>query len=132
MLLLLLVILWTGSGWNWHISIPHRKYQVKPHQCLWFSAACAAAMAHRNHFYCLYQQIKSFESTVKFRWVSNHCKRVLEAAKLPYVNKTKESMTSQKLGSRDFWQIPNSPKRKVNLLYLVYLTAQKCCLLHLT
>ena len=31
-----------------------------------------------------------------------------EAAKFAYANKTKESITSQKLGSRDFWQIPNS------------------------
>ena len=45
---------------------------------------------------------------VKFRQASNHCKRVLEAAKLAYANKTKESITSQKLGSRDFWQIANS------------------------
>ena len=32
---------------------------------------------------------------------------VLEAAKLAYANKT-ESITSQKLGSRDFWRIANS------------------------
>ena len=36
---------------------------------------------------------------------SSHCKRVLEAAKLACANKTKESITSQKLGSQDFWQI---------------------------
>ena len=54
------------------------------------------------------QQSKSFDSKVKFKQVSNHCKRVLEAAKLTYANKTKESITSQKLGSRDFWRIANS------------------------
>ena len=37
-----------------------------------------------------------------FRKASNHCKRVLEAAKVTYATKTKESITSQKLGSRDF------------------------------
>ena len=31
------------------------------------------------------------------------CKRVLEAAKLAFANQTKESITSQKLGSQDFW-----------------------------
>ena len=56
----------------------------------------------------MYQKDKSSESKVKFRQVSNCCKRVLEAAKLAYANKTKESITSQKLGSRDFWQIANS------------------------
>ena len=54
-------------------------------------------------FFHLYQQIKSYKSEVKFRQASNHCKRVLEAAKLAVANKTKESITSQKLGSWDFW-----------------------------
>ena len=70
--------------------------------------ACAAAIVHRNHFFRLYQQNKSTESKVKFRQASNRCKRVLEAAKLAYATKTKESITSQKLGSRDFWRIANS------------------------
>ena len=35
---------------------------------------------------------------VKFTQASNCCKRVLEAAKLAYVNKIKESILSQKLG----------------------------------
>ena len=37
---------------------------------------------------------------------------VLEAAKLAYTNKKKESSTSQKLGSRDFWCIANSVLNK--------------------
>ena len=74
--------------------IPHRKYQVKPHSSPWFSAACAAAIVHRNHIFCLYQQNKSSESKVKFRRASNCRKRVLEAAKLAYATKTKESITS--------------------------------------
>ena len=37
------------------VYIPHRKYQVKPHISPWFSAACAAAIFHRNYFFCLYQ-----------------------------------------------------------------------------
>ena len=88
--------------------MPHRKYQVKPHSSPWFSAACAAAIVHRNHCFRLYQQNKSFESKVKFRQASNRCKRVLEGAKLAYATKTKESITSKKLGSRDFWRIANS------------------------
>ena len=65
-----------------------------------------------NHFFHLYQKDKSFDSKVKFRQASNRCKRVLEAAKLAYANKTKESITSQKLGSRDFWRIANSVLNK--------------------
>ena len=96
---------WVQVGIDVYIS--HRKYQVKSHSSPWFSAACTAAMVHKNHFSCLYQQNNS-ESKVKFRQASNCYKRVFEAAKLAYATKTKESITSQKLGSRDFWRIANS------------------------
>ena len=69
------------------VYIPHRNYQVKPHSSLWFSAACAAAIVHRNHFFRLYQREKSSDSKVKFSQASNRCKRVLEAAKLAYAKK---------------------------------------------
>ena len=92
------------------LYVPHRKYQVKPHSSPWFSAACGAAIVHRNHFFCSYQQNKSSESKVKFKQASNRW--VLEAAKLAYANKTKESITFQKLGSRDFWRIANSVLNK--------------------
>ena len=65
------------------VYIPHRKYQVKPHSSLWFSAV------HRNCFFHLYQKDKSSDSKVKFRQASNCCKRVLEVAKLAYANKTR-------------------------------------------
>ena len=39
--------------------------------------------------------------------MSNHCKRVLEAAKLAHANNT-----YQKLGSWDFWQIANNVLNK--------------------
>ena len=94
------------------VYMPHCKYQVKLHSSSWFSAACAAAIVHRNNFFHLYQQNKFSESKVKFRQASNRCKRVLEAAKLAYATKTKESITSLKLGSRDFWQIANSVLNK--------------------
>ena len=92
---------WVQVGIDVYIS--HRKYQVKPHSSQWFSAACAAAIVNRNHFFHLSQKDKSSDSKVKFRLASNHCKRVLEPTKLAYANKIKESITSQKLGSRDFW-----------------------------
>ena len=94
------------------VYIPHHKYQVKPHSSPWFSAACAAAIVHRNHFFRLYQQNKFSESKVKFRQVTDRCKRVLEAAKLAYATKTKESITFQKLESRDFRRIANSVLNK--------------------
>ena len=94
------------------VYIPHYKYQVKPHSSPRFSAACAAAIVHRNHFFRLYQQNKSSEPKVKFRQASNRCKRVIDAAKHAYANKAKESITSQKLGSQDFWRIANNVLNK--------------------
>ena len=72
------------------VYIPHRRYPIKPQSSPWFSAACAAVIVHRNR-----------------------CRRVLEVTKLAYANKTKESITSQKFGSQDFWLIANSVVNKV-------------------
>ena len=83
------------------VYMAHRKYQVKPHSCPWFSAAFGAAIVHRNHFFPLYQKDKCSDSKAKLRQTRNRCKRVFEAAKLAYANKTKEFITSQKLGSLD-------------------------------
>ena len=55
---------------------------------------------------------KSSDSKLKFRQASNFCKSVLEAAKFACANKAKESITSQKLGCQDFWQVPNSVLNK--------------------
>ena len=49
---------------------------------------------------------------LKFSQANNHFKRSPEAAKLAYANKTKEYITFQKLGSRDFWQIANNVLNK--------------------
>ena len=86
------------------VYIPHRKYQVKPHSSPWFPAACDAAIVHRNHFFHFYQKDRYSESTLKFTQASNHCKKALEAARLAYDNKTKDSITFKKLGSWDLWQ----------------------------
>ena len=113
------------------IQIPHRKYQVKSHSFPWFSAAYVAVIVHRNHFFRLYQQNKSSESKAKFKQTSNRCKRVFKTATLPYATKAKESIISQKFGYRDFGKLPVVFSTKVNLLYLLYSTAHRCCLLHL-
>ena len=94
------------------VYIPHRKYQVKPHSSPWFSAACAAAIVHRNHFFCFCQKDTSSESKGQFRQAGNPCKRVLEAAKFAYANNTKDSFASQKLAFRYFWRIANSVLNK--------------------
>ena len=90
-----------------------------------FCCLCCA-IVHRNHFIRFYQQNKFSEFKVKFSQASTCCKSLLEASKLIYANKTKvflklpnlymlikqESIISQKLGSRNFWQIANSVLNK--------------------
>ena len=65
-------------------------------------------MVHKNYLFRLHLKDNSSESKVKFRQANNCCKRVLEAAKLAFANKTKESITSQKRGCQDFRQIVSS------------------------
>ena len=50
-----------------------------PYSSPWFSATSAAAIIHKNHFFCFYHQNKT-KSKVLFRQASNCCKMVLEAA----------------------------------------------------
>ena len=108
------------------VYIPHQKYQVKLHS--WFSAACAAAIVHRNHIFHLYLQNKSSDSKVKFRKASNRWKKILEASK-PAKQKSASLPRNLALGLFDELLIVFSTK--VNLLYLLYSLVQRCCLLHL-
>ena len=108
------------------VYIPHRKYQVKPYSSPWFSASCAAAIVHRNHFFHLYQKDQSSDSKLKFRQASNCCKRILEAAKFAYANKTKVCHFLVTFG-----ELPIVFSTKVNLLYLFFSMVWRYCLLYL-
>ena len=95
------------------VYITHHKYQIKPHSSPWFSATgAAAAIAHRNHFFPLYQRNKSSESKIKFRQVRNHCIRVLEAANLGMLVKQKSLSLPINLALGTFFQIPDSARSK--------------------
>ena len=76
-----------------------------------FSCLCCCHSSLKSLFH-LYQKDKSSGSKVKLRQASNFCKRVFEATRVAYANKTRYFITSQKLGSRDFWQIANSVLNK--------------------
>ena len=89
------------------VYILHRKYQVKPYSSPWFSAACAAAIVHRTHFFT-----SEFYEWVRIRIRCSNRLVIVEAAQLAYATKTKESIVSQKFGSRDFWRITNSVLNK--------------------
>ena len=94
------------------VYIPHCKYQIKSHSSPWFLTTWAAAVVHRNHVFCLHQQSKSSEFKVKFRQASKSCKRVPGSSEFAHAPNTKESITSQKLDSQNFWWIANSVLNK--------------------
>ena len=81
-LVLLLLLLNFVSGFRLELMYIAIIENIKPHSSPWFLATCAAAIVHKNHFFCWYQREKSSDSNVKFRQANNRCKRVLEAAKL--------------------------------------------------
>ena len=87
-----------------------------------FNCLCCCHSSQKSLF-CFYQQ-KSFESTVKFRQAGNCSKRVLEAAKLAYANKTKSLSLSRNLVLGTFSKFLTVFSTKINLL-----TVRRCCLL---
>ena len=87
------------------VYIPHRKYQVKPHSSPWFSAVCAAAIVHRYHFFCFYQQNKSSESKVKFRQASNLVKGFLKLPNLHMLLKLKSPSLPRNLAFGTFGEL---------------------------
>ena len=112
------------------VYIPHRRYQVMSHSSPCFLAAYTVVIVYGNYFFHLYQPNKSSKSKAKFRWASNCCKRVLEAAKLAYANKKRVyHFPFSALGT--FGKLLIAFSTKVNLLYFLYSTAQRCFLLHL-
>ena len=113
------------------VYIPHRKYQVKPHSSPWFSAACAAAIVHRNHFFRLYQQNKSSESKVKFNRLVIVAKGFLKLPNLHMLLKQKSPPLPRNLALGTFGELLIVFSTKVNLLYLLYSTDRRCCLRHL-
>ena len=111
-LMLLLLLVNFVSGFSLDLMYIYLIESIRPSLTHLHDFQLLLPSVHRNNFFHLYQKDKSSDSKAKFRQASNCCKRVLEAAKLAYANKTKESITSQKLGSRDFWRIANSVLNK--------------------
>ena len=97
-----------------------------------FRSLCCCYSSQKLLFFCLYQQNKSSESKVKFRQASNHCKMVLEAAKLPYATKPKCPLLPRNLALKNFGKLLIVFSAKINLVCLHYVMVQRYCLLYLT
>ena len=92
--------------------IPHRTYQMKPHSQPWFSPECAAAICQRDHFFHQYKRNNSADNLEVYRAARRHCKETLHQAKSSYASYVRDSITNQKLGSKDFWRIYSSITKK--------------------
>ena len=106
---------------------------AKPNSSPWFSAACTITIAHTDFFLSLYQNNKSSESKVKFRQASNRSEKILKLQHLHMLIKLikQESITFHKTGSWKFCISLIVLSTKIDLLYLLYSTTHRCCLLHL-
>ena len=83
------------------VYISHRKYQINPHSSPCFSIVCGAAIVHRNRIFICTKRIN-----------------------LLNLNKVQTGLSLPK----DLLILFST---KLNLLYLLYSTARRCCLLHL-
>ena len=97
---------WIQIGMNTYI--PTRTYQQKPHSQPWFTPECAAAICQRNFYFHKYQRDRTVRNLSSFKAARRRCKKTLDQARDRYANQTRESISSQKLGSKDFWRICNS------------------------
>ena len=87
--------------------VPSKTYQVRPATQPWFTPECSAAIAHRNHYFHRYQRSMTTTNLRLFRQARASCKRVLLTAKANYASHTRSLVSSQRLGTKDFWKICN-------------------------
>lgn len=81
---------------------PSQKYQVEPQ-----SSPCSAAIAHRNHYFWLYQHNNSHHNIRLFIAACNKYKRVLEGAKSLFTQRIKYCIASKNFDFHDYWWICN-------------------------
>ena len=97
-------------AWLWYITISCDTLSTLiswAHSQPWYTPACAAAIAHRNHFLKYYLS-GTLNSKRFFHEARNRWKRVLEDVKQHYANSVAGSISTQRVSSRDFWPIANS------------------------
>ena len=116
------------------VYIPHCKYQVKPHPSTWSSAACAAAIVHRNYFFVCTKRIKLLhlkESSDRLVIIAKGFLKVHIGANLHMLINQKNLSLPRNLALLPFSELLIAFSTKVNLLYFFYSTTMRYCLLHL-
>ena len=97
---------WIQTGMS--VYIPSRTFQQKPHSQPWFTAECAAAICQRNYFFHRYHRDRTTKNFSSFKAARRKCKQIILHAKESYSKHVRQSIATQKLGSKDFWRICNS------------------------
>ena len=120
---------WVQAGIDVYIL---HKYPVKPHSFPWFSAACAAAIVYRNHFFFVCTNrinlLNLKESSDRLVIVA---KGFLNLANFHMLIKQKSTSFRRNVALGTFYELLIVFSIKLNLLYLLYSTTLRCCLLHL-
>ena len=95
---------WIFDGMN--CFIPSKKFQQKPNSQPWFTPECAAAIAHRNHFFHLYHQNRSDDDArAAFNAARNRCRRILRNAEDSHAQTVRTEISNERPGTRGFWKI---------------------------
>ena len=110
---------WIIDGMN--CFIPSKKFQQRPNSQPWFTPECAAAIAHRNHFFHVYQQNRDDDNAhAEFNAARNYCRRILRNSKCSYAQTIRTEISNERPGTRGFWKISrkvlNSGKASVPTL----------------
>ena len=98
---------------------------------LHFSAACAAAIDHRNHFFVVTNKINLVNLKQSSGRLVIVAKGFLKLPNLHMLIKQKSPSLPRDLALGTFGKLLILFSTKVNLLYLLYSTALRYCLLHL-
>ena len=97
----------------------------------WFSAACAAAIVHRNHFFVCTKRINfSILKYILYRLVIV-AKAFLKLLNLHMLIKQKSLLLPRNLALVTFGELLIVFSTKVNLLYILYSAVERYCLVHL-
>ena len=131
LLLLLVNFEWVQIGID--VYTPYSKSRVNSHLSAWFLATCVAVIIQRFIFFFFFcnNRIKLLnlkESSEKLVIVA---KGFLKLPNFPMLLKQKSLSLPRNLALKTFGKLLIVFSTKVNLLYLCYSMAWRCCLLHL-
>ena len=130
-MLLLLVNFLSWFRLKFYVYILHSRYQINSHSSPRLLVACATATVHSNHFFVCTNRINFLNlrsNSGRLVIVTNW---FLKLKKLVYTDEAKESFTSQKRNSRDFWRIANNVLNKSKSDIPPLSNDLRCCLLHI-